>query len=122
MNTKFSIYVIVGIAIVASFFTVIAIDSAYLDTLCAEQGGKRDGDDCVILPVMKIANDSESEAAEFASLENAFAMEPNSVKFFYYPDPKDTENRDPFDRYMIIRLSEWLGGDSVDASASGHTA
>ena len=56
MNAKFSIYVIVGIAIVASFFTVIAIDSVYLDTLCAEQGGKQDGDDCVIKPTMKIAN------------------------------------------------------------------
>ena len=118
MNAKLSVYVIAGIVIAASVFALIAIDSVYLDTLCAEQGGKRDGNDCVIQPVMKTGNEPESKTVKLAQFENAFSMEPNSVKFFYYPDPEDTENRDPFDRYMIIRLSEWLGGDSADTSSS----
>ena len=114
---KSRLLTIIGVVIVASIFTVIAADSVYLDKLCAEQGGTRDGDNCTIKPVMETDSDPLLEQKEFAQFENVFTMEPNSVKFFYYPDPNDTKNRDPFDRYMIIRLSEWLGGDAVDASA-----
>ena len=116
-NRLKSIFKYSGIVIAASILTVIAADSVYLDKLCAEQGGKRDGNNCFIQTAMKTYSDPESEHAEFTQFENAFTMEPNSVKFFYYPDPDNTENRDPFDRYMIIRLSEWLGGDVIDASA-----
>lgn len=44
-------------------------------------------------------------------------MEPDSVRFFYYPNPEETENRDAFETYMLIRLPEWLGGSKNDASA-----
>ena len=49
--------------------------------------------------------------------ESIFLMEPDSVELFYYPNPEDTENRDPFDRFMLIRLPAWLGGMTNDASA-----
>ncbi|KAF6246356.1 hypothetical protein C6990_09520 [Nitrosopumilus sp. b3] len=44
-------------------------------------------------------------------------MEPNSMEFFYYPNPEDTENRDVFQKFVLIRLSEHLGGDANDVSA-----
>lgn len=49
--------------------------------------------------------------------ENASVLKPDSVELFYYPNPHDRENRDAFDTYLLIRLPEWLGGDSDDASA-----
>ena len=50
-------------------------------------------------------------------LSKISSMRPDSVEFFYYPHPEDTENRDAFERYMIIRLPVWLGGNATDASA-----
>ncbi len=117
MKTKVTAAIVVGIVIVLSVLTVIVVNSTYLDNLCAEQGGKRNGDVCLFQPDMETDEGLKSEQKEFVHFENVFAMEPNSVEFFFYPNPEDTENRDPFDRYMIIRLPEWLGGDSTDASA-----
>ena len=116
MKTKFFAPIIIGIVIVVSVFTVIAVDSVYLDKICTEQGGKRDGDNCLVQSVVETGNFA-SEQKEFTNFENVFTMEPNSVEFFYYPNPDDAENRDPFERYMIIRLSEWLGGNNKDVSA-----
>ena len=84
MKTKFTAAVIVGIVILASVFMVIAVDSVYLDSLCAEQGGKRDGDVCLVQPVMEANDGPKSEQKEFVNFENVFAMEPNSVEFFFY--------------------------------------
>ena len=44
-------------------------------------------------------------------------MKPNSMEFFYYPHPEKTENRDVFQKFILIRLPESLGGDANDASA-----
>lgn len=44
-------------------------------------------------------------------------MRPNSMEFFYYPNPEDTENRDVFQKFILIRLPEHLGGDADDSSA-----
>ena len=44
-------------------------------------------------------------------------MKPDSMRFFYYPNPSDTENRDAYNTFMLIRLPAWLGGDAEDSSA-----
>lgn len=44
-------------------------------------------------------------------------LEPNAMEFFYYPNPRDTENRDVFGLFLLIRLPEWLGGDAETSSA-----
>jgi len=42
-------------------------------------------------------------------------LKPDSMEFFYYPP--QTENPDAYNMFMLIRLPEWLGGASQDASA-----
>ena len=44
-------------------------------------------------------------------------MEPNSMEYFYYPNPEDTKNRDAFQKFILIRLPESLGGGIDDVSA-----
>ncbi|WP_371504267.1 hypothetical protein [Nitrosopumilus adriaticus] len=44
-------------------------------------------------------------------------MQPNSMEFFYYPYPENTDNRDVFQKFVLIRLPEELGGGADDVSA-----
>ena len=44
-------------------------------------------------------------------------MRPNSMEFFYYPNPEDATNRDVFQKFVLIRLPESLGGAVDDVSA-----
>jgi len=44
-------------------------------------------------------------------------IRPNSMVSFYYPDPDRFKNRDPFERFILIRLPDYLGGTVNDASA-----
>lgn len=44
-------------------------------------------------------------------------IKPNSMAWFWYPDPDRFNNRDPFDRFLLIRLPDYLGGTVNDASA-----
>ena len=46
---------------------------------------------------------------------NITLMKPNSMEFFYYPDPEDTN--DTHNLFMLIRLPEWMGGAENDVSA-----
>lgn len=46
-----------------------------------------------------------------------FDMKPNSMEWFYYPNPEKTEDRDPFQKFILIRLPEWLGGAQNNTSA-----
>ncbi|BDQ30473.1 hypothetical protein NZNM25_08840 [Nitrosopumilus zosterae] len=50
-------------------------------------------------------------------VEDITVMRPNSMEFFYYPNPEDTENRDVFQKFILIRLPEALGGTVDDVSA-----
>ena len=52
---------------------------------------------------------------EVPNLENITTMKPNSVEFFYYPDPQ--ESKDTYQLFMLIRLPEWMGGAENDTSA-----
>ena len=45
------------------------------------------------------------------------SMKPNSMEIFYYPNPENTENRDVFQTFVLIRLPESLGGAADDVSA-----
>lgn len=44
-------------------------------------------------------------------------MEPASSLHFYYPNSQDTENRDAFQVFTLVRLPEYLGGAVNDTSA-----
>lgn len=44
-------------------------------------------------------------------------IKPNSAVWFNYPDPDRFKNRDPFERFILIRLPDYLGGTIHDASA-----
>ena len=55
------------------------------------------------------------DTSETANFENITQMKPNSVEFFYYPDPE--KNKDTHQLFMLIRLPEWMGGAENDISA-----
>lgn len=44
-------------------------------------------------------------------------MIPNSMAWFYYPDSKNIQNRDAYQKFLLIRLPEDLGGNKNDTSA-----
>jgi hypothetical protein len=44
-------------------------------------------------------------------------MKPNSMTWFWYPDPDRFKDRDPFEKFLLIRLPDYLGGTVNDASA-----
>lgn len=44
-------------------------------------------------------------------------MKPNSMAWFWYPDPDRFKDRDPFEQFLLIRLPDYLGGTVNDASA-----
>ncbi len=45
------------------------------------------------------------------------SINPNTMEFFYYPNSEDTANRDVFQKFILIRLPEHLGGTADDVSA-----
>lgn len=57
----------------------------------------------------------------FVTEENDFVkvsdMPSNSHGFFYYPDTKDTNNRDVYQLFQLIRLPLFLGGGEDELSA-----
>ena len=64
-----------------------------------------------------LADIAEVSKKQSENIDNISFIKPDSVKFFYYPNPQDTEDRDAFETYILIRLPEWLGGTSENASA-----
>jgi len=69
---------------------------------------------CVTNPDALIQSDAESQVLDLSKIT---FMKPNSIVFFYYPDPSDIKDRDAYETFMLVRLPEWLGGNSDDASA-----
>ena len=109
---------IIGIGIISSLLIIIAVDSVHLDKICAESGGIRNGDDCIIQSSMEREEGHTSEKKEFVDFENIFAMKPNSAELFYYPNvEKESDRKDSYKLFMLIRLPEWMGGDANDVSA-----
>lgn len=44
-------------------------------------------------------------------------MKPNSMAWFFHPDPDRYKDRDPYEIFLLIRLPDYLGGTNNDASA-----
>ena len=112
---KARILMIVGIIITASVFAVILADSVNLDRICKDSGGKRVGDTCIAPTI--IINSTKNDSHDTASLPNLKTMEPDSVELFYYPNVQDSEKRDTYKLFMLIRVPEWMGGTANDTSA-----
>ncbi|MGD2107724.1 MAG: hypothetical protein PVH93_08985 [Nitrosopumilaceae archaeon] len=114
MKTKFKILIVIS-AIAAITIGFFAFETTAAEVLCIEKGGVISGDLCIMEnPSPKLTEDSEIEELP---LDKISFMEPNSMEFFYYPDPEDTENRDVFQLFILIRLPEHLGGAVNDVSA-----
>ena len=92
-----------------------SVDSANLDKICQDSGGKRTGDTC--LAPITIINPTKNDSPNTVSLSQLKTMKPDSVELFYYPNIKDSEKKDTCKLFMLIRLPEWIGGDANDASA-----
>ena len=69
--------------------------------------------------VFTIVNDTLSYELNQSSfdLSKITSMRPNSMEIFYYPNPEDVANRDVFQKFILIRLPESLGGAIDDVSA-----
>ncbi len=114
MERKFLVIIIIStiVAITIGFF---ALETSAAEILCIEKGGIVSGDLCIMEnPSPTITEDSEVNEI---SLDKISFIEPNSMEFFYYPNPEDTENRDVFQKFVLIRLPEHLGGAANDVSA-----
>jgi len=111
---KIIFIIIPAIIIAASILSVIAFDSMNLDRLCSEKGGVRNDDVCIIQVTPEL-NKIISEEIESVNLDNITTMKPNSVEFFYYPDPG--KDGDTHQLFMLIRLPEWMGGAENNTSA-----
>ena len=114
MKTKFLVIIAVStiIAIIIGFF---AFETTAAKILCEKQGGVVSEDVCIFENT--IPKLSEVLKTKEISLDKISFMEPNSMEFFYYPNPEDTENRDVFQKFILIRLPEHLGGALNDVSA-----
>ena len=111
---KTRVLAIIGIAIITSIFSVIAIDSVNLDKLCADQGGKRSDDVCLIQATQE-PDEYISEQTDSVNFDNITIMKPNSVEMFHYPD--SSKDADTYRLFMLIRLPEWMGGAANDTSS-----
>lgn len=111
---KTRLLVIIPAIIVLVILAVIVYDSITLDKLCQDSGGKRIDDICLI-PV--IANYTTTDSENHFDISKIKTMKPNSKEFFYYPNPQDTKNRDVFQKFILIRLPESMGGGVDDVSA-----
>ncbi len=105
---------IIGIIVIASIFAMIAADSANLDKMCQDNGGKRTGDTCIV-PVT--INSTKNNPLDVINPFQIKTMRPNSMEYFYYPNPEDITDRDVFQKFILIRLPVELGGDADDVSA-----
>ena len=106
-------FLTISVIVVASVLVFFVVDSMNIDRLCAEKGGIRNGDMCII-ETFETENDETENDFDFSKVT---AMKPNTMEFFYYPNPEDVTNRDVFQKFILIRLPEELGGVADDVSA-----
>ncbi len=113
MKTRFLAVSAIAVASILVFFVV---DSMNLDRLCAEKDGVRNGDMCIIETFETEIDETDITESDF-DFSKVRTMKPNTMEFFYYPNPGDVANRDVFQKFILIRLPEELGGDADDVSA-----
>lgn len=101
-----------GIIIFIVMLEILLYDSANLDRICKDSGGNRSGENCLI-PI----KDSTPVDVDELDWSKITMMKPNTMKRFYYPNPEDTDNRDVFQLFTLVRLPEHLGGGVDGVSA-----
>ncbi|MGI0040351.1 MAG: hypothetical protein ACRD94_00100 [Nitrosopumilaceae archaeon] len=67
--------------------------------------------------VIHIHDDASLKLSNPNGLLKISEMRPNSMTWFWYPDPDRFKDRDPFQKFLLIRLPDYLGGTVNDASA-----
>ena len=67
--------------------------------------------------VIHIHDDASLNLSNPNGLLKISEMKPNRMTWFWYPDPDRFKDRDPFERFLLIRLPDYLGGTVNDASA-----
>ena len=107
---------VISAIVVVSVLVFFTADSMNLDRLCAEKGGVRNGDMCIIETFETETDEPDIHESDF-DFSKVTTMKPNTMEFFYYPNPEDTANRDVFQKFILIRLPEELGGGVDDVSA-----
>ena len=119
MKTK--VLVTIPIIAISAILALIAYDSVVLDKMCADDGGTRIGDTCHIPTITNSTGDSSPTNVDISQITT---MKPNSMEWFYYPDSPTFESDSPISKkadtyrlFMLIRLPEWMGGDTNDISA-----
>lgn len=70
--------------------------------------------------IQEIRGDSLRE--EINDYIRASDMPPNTSAFFYYPDSKDTANRDVYQLFQLIRLPVFLGGGEEISTYRAYSA
>ena len=100
------------VVLVAIVFVAIWNIPDECDAQCEIERRQMEADaEPVVPPVLEL---SEKQIVNFDKIS---IIAPNTKEFFYYPNPEDTENRDVFQKFILIRLPESLGGTVNDVSA-----
>lgn len=110
---RYTFFLIIPSVFIVAIAALFLYDSTNLDKICQDEGGKRIGDVCKI-PIP--SNSTSSSISTTSNSAKVTTMVPDSMKFFFYPDPEE-DFRDLHRVFMLIRLPEWMGGAANDASA-----
>lgn len=106
---KTRLLIIFPIVIISAIMVMLVFDTISLDKICADDGGKIIGDACLVPIITNSTKDTS--IVDYSQIKT---MKPDSMEFFYYPNNK---NHDVYQMFMLIRLSEWMGGGANDVSA-----
>ena len=98
-----SLLVLIGVVVVA--LVILAVFSIYSVKVPPQRQAIHIFDN----PSLKLSNPN--------GLIKISEMKPNTMAWFWYPDPDRFKDRDEFDRFLLIRLPDYLGGTANDASA-----
>ena len=101
MKTKIAI--ISGVILTAILFAGFSSSFMFPNPTCPT-GTVLKNDVCVI-----------DEVEQGVNWSQITFMKPNSVEFFYYPEPG--KDKDPHQLFMLRRLPEWMGGAENDVSS-----
>ncbi|HSD04386.1 MAG TPA: hypothetical protein VLB45_01360 [Nitrosopumilaceae archaeon] len=98
-----NLLVVIGCIIVA--LVILAVFSVYSTKVPLQR------------QAIHVSNDQSLKLSNPNGLIKLSEIKPNSMTWFWYPDPDRFKDRDPFDLFLLIRLPDYLGGTVNDASA-----
>lgn len=96
---------LVVIGCVAVILVILAVFSAYSTRVPSQR------------QAIHVFDDPNLELSHPNGLIKISEIKPNSMAWFWYPDPDHFGDRDEYDRFLLIRLPVYLGGAVNDASA-----